>query len=122
MRLNIPECPGFEASDDGNIYKAGSDKPKKQRPAANGAMQVHIGSTTRMVHDLVARTFHGTPPQGFRVKHLNEDLSDNRADNLAWAGSPTANARQKPTTPPEIERELERIERERYELIELMQT
>lgn len=74
-----------------------------------------------MVHDLVARAFYGIPPQGYRVKHLNEDLSDNRAENLAWAGSPVADARQKPTTPPEIERELERIERERYELIELMQ-
>ena len=120
MKHAIPGCDGFEASTDGQIYKAGSNTPKKQRPAGNGALQVDIAGVTRMVHDLVARAVHGVPPPGYRAKHRNGDLSDNRASNLAWSGSAIA-VTQSPTTPLEIEREYQRIENERLALIELMQ-
>lgn len=35
------------------------------------------------VHRLVAEAFHGAIPQGFVVRHLNGDPTDNRAENLA---------------------------------------
>lgn len=122
MRNCIPGCIGFEASDDGQIFKIGSDKPKKQRSAGNGALQVDIGGVTRMVHDLVARAFHGDAPAGYRAKHRNFDITDNRAANLYWDGAPVRKPEdQSPTTSLDIEREYQRIENERLALIDLMQ-
>lgn len=121
MREPIPGCEGFEASDDGNIYKVGSDKPKKRRSSATGQLQVDIGGTTRMVHDLVARAFHGDAPAGYRAKPENGDWGDTRASNLIWTGSPALKP-QPETIPLEIEREYERLMLERQELIELMES
>lgn len=121
LRESIPGCEGFEASDDGNIYKVGSDRPKKRRSSSTGQLQVDIGGTTRMVHDLVARAFHGDAPAGYRAKPINGDWSDTRAANLVWSGSPALKS-QSETIPLEIEREYERMMRERQELIDLMES
>ena len=75
-----------------------------------------------MVHDLVARAYHGRPPaRGYRVKHLDGDLSNNRPGNLVWSGQPQSGT-QRPTISKDLEQEYERLRLERLELIELMQT
>ena len=125
-RFDIPGYPGYQATNDGEIIKLRNGRPKRQRKTKTGAMRVDIGKSSRMVHDLVARAFHGHPlVPGYRVIHASGDPSDNRESNLLWSGSPRPDRAeaptQSPTTPLEIERELERIETERLELIDLMQ-
>lgn len=39
---------------------------------------------TFRVHRLVCEAFHGPPPEGHEVRHLNGDRLDNRRENLAW--------------------------------------
>lgn len=36
---------------------------------------------------LICEAFHGSPPVGYEVRHLNGHRSDDRADNLAWGTS-----------------------------------
>lgn len=120
---DIPGLAGYQASDDGEIFDARKGRVKPQRPTSNGALKVDIGKSTFMVHDLVARTFHGRPAsRGYRVRHLNNDLADNRADNLVWfrTTGPTTED-QEPTYSLAVEREYDRLQRERLELVDLMQ-
>lgn len=119
---DIPGCPGYRGSEDGQIYDIKRGRIKKQRRASNGAMKVEIGKSTRMVHDLIARAFYGRPlTRGYRVKHLNGNLSDNRPENLVWAGFPVLNT-QPPALPSDLEEEYDRVRNERLALVELMQT
>lgn len=75
-----------------------------------------------MVHDLVARAFYGHPlVRGFRVKHLNGDPSDNRPENLVWAGRPVSGTQQ-PTFSQEFEQQYMKAQADRLALVELMQT
>lgn len=111
--------PGYVASVRGEIIKVKNWRIKKQRPVARGGLRVDIGKSSRMVHHLMALAFYGRHPRGFRIRHLNGDMTDNRLENLAWSGS-IASIHM--PVPLEIEREYESIIQARYELIELMQT
>jgi len=115
---DIPGCAGFQASPDGQIFDVRRGRLKKQRPAGNGAMQVDIGNSVRMVHDLVARAFYGCPGSGYRVKHINGDLSDNRVENLVWTGRPKN--RQEPTMSLESEYEFHVNQHDIHEIMALM--
>lgn len=119
--FDIPGCPGYQGSELGEILDVKKDRLKKQRRAGNGAMQVDIGKSTRMVHDLIARAFYGRPPRGYRVKHRNGNLSDNRPDNLFWTGFPVP-SKQAPAIPSGLEVEYDRVRSERMAMVELMQT
>ncbi|WP_081491224.1 NUMOD4 domain-containing protein [Mycolicibacterium phlei] len=122
----IPGCDGYEASSAGDIRRSGSKQLLKQSVASNGAAKVNIGNSSRMVRDLIARTFFGRPLiKGYRVINLNGDPMDNRADNLAWSGQPDRSEhakRQAPTVPIEVVEAYERNEADRLSLIELMQS
>lgn len=48
----------------------------------------------RYVHRMVCTEFHGPPPLGTEVRHLNGIKTDNRAVNLAW-GTHSENERDK---------------------------
>lgn len=131
MTVECEEIPGFAgygASSDAQIFNLRTGRTLAQRRAGNGAMQVHIGKSTVMVHYLVARAVYGRPPcRGYRVRHRNGDLSDNRAENLLWGGKPHVPAiveppRQDPSMSTELELEYARVLDERHSLIELMQT
>lgn len=85
-------------------------------------MQVNIGKTSAMVHNLVARAFYGRPiHRGYRVRHRNGDTTDNSKFNLLWAGRLPFIAQSSPLAP-ELLAEYERAVFERQSLIELMQT
>ncbi|MBO0676855.1 HNH endonuclease [Mycolicibacterium sp. S2-37] len=119
--LDIPGRAGFQASDQGEIARNG--QVKRQRQAKNGAMQVDIGDKTCMVHLLVAAAFYGqSMGRGFWVRHRNGDRSDNRPENLIWAGRLTSLPPPTLTAPVELEQEYERVKAERLALIELMQS
>lgn len=113
---------GYQASDFGQICKVKTGRILTQRPDRRGhGMQVDIGKTTCTVHDLIARAFHGRPPcAGYRVKHRNGDLTDNRADNLIWSGAPL-DGTQAPTITFELEVEYNRVQLESEALSDLMQ-
>lgn len=82
---DIPGLGGYRGSREGEIQNR-RGRIMRQRDTENGAKKIDIGKATFMVHDLIAKAFHGRPPgNDYRVIHLNEDLSDNRADNLAYA-------------------------------------
>lgn len=88
--LPIPGYASYQASDDGQIRNR-RGRVLSQQAAANGAMQVHIGKSVAMVHNLVARTFYGKPlDPGYRLDWANGDRADNRAENLLYRGRPVA--------------------------------
>lgn len=123
---DIPGYAGYQASDDGKIVDTRSGKLKRQRPAGNGSLQVHIGKSTRMVHDLVARAHYGRPScRGYRVKHWNGDRGDNQVDNLLWSGKPRDPSikeppRQPPPFAPDVQLAYEGAVSERESLMGLM--
>ena len=123
MWNTIPGCPGYEASSDGLVINSKKGRIKSQQVAGNGAKQVKIGKSIRMVHDLVARAFYGHPlVKGYRVRHLNGDLADNRSGNLAWTGSPAPSSRQPAPAPRELDLEYDKVRLARLVLIDLMQS
>lgn len=70
---------------------------KRQSENDKGYMTVWIWERGRdrrkKVHQLVALAFHGDPPTpAHTVDHINQDKSDNRAENLRWA-CPTTQSR-----------------------------
>jgi hypothetical protein len=125
VALDIPGFSGYQASEDGEIIDIRTGRVKRQRRAGNGMMQVDIGRSTQMVHNLVARAFHGRPAvRGYRVKNLNGRKDDNRANNLVWAGAPKAGRddHQQTVLSADLDREYYRVVAERQFLAELMQT
>lgn len=121
---SIPGCDGFGASPDGEIINLRKNRVISQRRAGNGAMQVQIGKSTRMVHDLVARAYYGHPLcRGYRPKHRNGDPGDNSKDNLLWSGRPKGRPRghQKATLPARVEATYLQSIWEQHSLASLMQ-
>ena len=54
-------------------------------PSNFGHLSVVLGrNQTRMVHDLVLRSFVGPPPTKHECCHINGDPKDNRLSNLRW--------------------------------------
>ncbi len=121
--LDVPGYPHLQASDEGEIFDTNKGRIKKQQTAGNGARQIKVGNTIRMVHDLVARAFHGHPTvRGYRVKQLNGDRADNRPENLVWAGAPVYDIPTPSDYDIQLEHEYEKIRTETMSLIELMQS
>ena len=81
--VDIPPFPGYQASEDGQIRKA-TGRVLRQREHGGGGRRVKIGKSHPMVHHLIAATFFGRTPLGYRIVHLNGDRADNRIDNLAY--------------------------------------
>lgn len=127
---NIPGYAGYGASSEGHIINLRTGRILAQRRAGNGSMQINIGKSTAMVHDLVARAYYGHPRcRGYHVKNANGDRSDNRPDNLVWTGRPPRRKLPSipmPTQAPILGRDLQieyaRAVREREYLIDLMQS
>jgi hypothetical protein len=86
MWLPIP-FTDHEASDKGEI-RNGRGKILRQRDSRRGK-RVNLGRATAMVHTLVLKAWTGQPlTRGYYPKHRNGDRSDNRPENLVWAGRP----------------------------------
>jgi hypothetical protein len=120
----IPGFDGYKASFLGEIMDARNGRIKRQREAGNGTMQVDIGKSTRMVHDLVARAYHGHPIRSaYRVIHRNGDGTDNQLENLLWAGKPRKRvfSKREPVLSLGLDAEYQRRRQERADLLELMQ-
>lgn len=77
---------------DGGIFLAGTTKsaPAQVTPFVHDnraaiLTRAHNTSKITYVDDLVAKAFHGKAPKGTSVIHLNGDITNNRAQNLAYA-------------------------------------
>jgi hypothetical protein len=54
-------------------------------PGVAGQMTVVLGrGNTRNVSVLVAEAFHGPAPAGHECRHMDGDVTNDRADNLRW--------------------------------------
>ena len=72
------------------VYTSGRSKLYKQHKQTGGYLYVHIRLNGKCgsysVHRLVATAFCEKPPSNekLEVNHINENISDNRAENLEW--------------------------------------
>lgn len=84
----IAEWPRHEISSLGRIRRT---RPTLRilQPSPNGSYlsaRVQYGNDirTRHIHYLVLEAFIGRRPKGYRARHINGDLHDNRLCNLEW--------------------------------------
>jgi HNH endonuclease/NUMOD4 motif len=87
----IPQASKYEASNYGNIrLKTGKILSQfKSISYPGGYFLVRIvfdnrKPTNRLVHRLIAQTFHDNPDNKSTVNHKNGDKMDNHVDNLEW--------------------------------------
>ena len=89
MAESIKKVPGlpFWASFDGQIYSK-DGKPYKQALSNAGYYRISTRATGKAVmfsvHRLVAMAFLDNPQGLPCVNHIDEDRTNNRADNLEW--------------------------------------
>lgn len=89
--MNAPEGfiefhPGYRANDNGQVWSDASGRVLSGTACGQmgyRAIQFPDGSR-RYIHEIVCTLFHGPRPDGQQVRHLNGNLNDNRAANLAW--------------------------------------
>lgn len=87
-------CPGFpayEVSDTGLVRRvlpgpgAVVGRVLKPQRHMKGYQKVSLtGRKQRLVHQLVCEAFHGPPPPGHDVDHIDFDRANNHATNLRW--------------------------------------
>lgn len=80
---------GYYVSDYGRIWSGRSQKflkPKRMDKYGHVGFVIHNGGRDKYLylHRLVAEEFIPNPRHYPIVRHLNDDPTDNRAENLAW--------------------------------------
>ncbi|HYH67677.1 MAG TPA: HNH endonuclease [Urbifossiella sp.] len=94
--LPIPDFPNYEASDRGRIRNRRLGHLLAGTTTRQGYLQVSVrgprGRRVAYVHRLVCAAFHGPPPAGHVVNHINALKQDNRPENVEWL-TPAANVR-----------------------------
>lgn len=100
-RKQIPNIPGYEADEDGNIWSVSSNwrgyGERKISPTLNrdGYLSVRVSvdgkRSNHPIHKLVCKAFHGENPGGKQVRHIDGNKLNNKPENLAW-GSAKDNA------------------------------
>lgn len=115
-------CPGYKATDDGEILNSRGKVLRQWRRHADGAFRVRVCGRDRMVTYLILSAFTGRPLiKGYRPVNLDKDRANNRLENLAWAGR-RRDKRPTLTISAALDREYYRVVAQRQELAELMQT
>lgn len=78
----------YNISDNGNVWNVRKNRPMKPTMDSHGYLVVHLShngkSYNKKVHRLVAEAFIPNPLNLPCVNHINEDKTDNRAENLEW--------------------------------------
>ena len=88
---NIPFCPEYQISSDGQVMSTKYQKTRILKPTKqkNGYLRIQMsngkGKYPRyLVHRLVLTIFVGPCPAGHECCHLNGKKTDNRLENLKW--------------------------------------
>lgn len=95
--LPIPECPGYEASDQGNVRSAkrvlaaGLHDNGKGKLYRRVVLRVAGRDRHFRVAGLVLSAHVGPRPAGQQARHLDDNSLDDRLANLAW-GTPIQNS------------------------------
>lgn len=90
--------PDYRVGSDGSVWscKSGTWRLLASWPNHRGYRLIRFSTPgTRKsfsVHRIVCRAFHGDPPKGTEVRHLNGMPHDNRASNLRWGTHSENNA------------------------------
>lgn len=86
--VKIDEYPEYEASDNGNIRRIGSDSYIKPVPNSSGYATVTLmrdgQKHTKYVHDIVGRLFCSGYKPGLSVNHRDRNRLNNVVSNLEW--------------------------------------
>ena len=83
--LSLPDFPGYEISDLGNIRGRSGQILRLQYGGWKRKYQfVNLCGQRKAVSRLVLITFRGIDPDRPEARHLNGVHDDNRLDNLAW--------------------------------------
>ena len=71
-------------------YRPANNRVDISKPAGNptkqGVMVVGLNGTTYQVHKIVYEMHYGELPRGKNIRHLNNDKTDNRIENLFVSG------------------------------------
>lgn len=76
---------------DGRVFSVRRNKFLKPQYRGRGYLWVNLGGKVCYVHRLVLEAFVGLCPSGMVSRHLDGDMKNNCAENLAW-GTETENA------------------------------
>lgn len=85
-----PQALGYFISRDGRVasYQKGKARILRGCECGRGYRAItwkRLGKLTRFyIHRAVCEVFNGPPPEDMECRHLNGDMTDNRAENLAW--------------------------------------
>ena len=91
MITEIKNYPNYYVDELGNIYSSNGHDLRKIKPQVDTKGNYYMirlikdGKQYRkLVHRLVVETFVENPCNYPEVNHINNDMKDNRADNLEW--------------------------------------
>lgn len=85
----LSEYPGYLIKESGEIISKRMNKPMGQETVKGGYKRVSIINKNGvrkhvLVHRLIAMAFVPNPNNEEQVNHLDEDKTNNHADNLEW--------------------------------------
>ena len=84
------ENTGYEINDRGMVRNTKFMKILSPIKLSSGILQVNLSFNGKVVsksiHNLVAKAFLPNPKWRKKVHHINQNRSDNRVENLEWAG------------------------------------
>lgn len=80
----IPDVPELKAGSDGHVYDLSGNRRNESISLRYHYTYVRSYGRVHQVHRLIALAFHGRPPAGTEVDHIDSDPSNNCPTNLQY--------------------------------------